>query len=191
MRTWPEGMPVLEIFNKALDMLGHEPLYEEDLEKGGEGGGESQTAHTLGLWLGDAVEGTVSAFAWPFLESQPEMGDDMGPRRGYAHSYPIGAHAQRITWAEGDHWQLSEGLLLTDSGSDCRVIPRWDEIDWAERDIPVSFWTLCSIRLAEFAAMRMSPDDRTRAYIASMWKSELERMMENELMGGARYTYGE
>jgi len=174
-------MEKLEIYNKALDLCGQQPLEAEDLEKEE----KDQTVKTLDTWYPTALRKASRELSWPFLEVQLQLGEDEGAGHGYEHSYPCPDDTEALTWAQGDEYQRIGNKLFTNGEGEAWGIRK----DIMPDSVPDDFYDLVAIALAYYASVRLSPDTNTRNAIYYLYQDRRDELMDHYLQAERRHGY--
>lgn len=174
-------MDKLEIYNKALDLCGQEPLTQEDLESED----KDQTVTSLDAWYMTALRKASKEMPWSFLEVEIQLGDDGGSGHGYLHSYKLPEDIESITWASGERYQRIGDKLFTDGEPKAYGILK-DIVP--DTNVPEDFYDLVAIALAYYASVRLSPDTTTRNAIYYLYQDRRDEMINYSLQSERKGT---
>lgn len=174
-------MDKLEIYNRALDFCGQEPLVALSTTPEG----KSPAEKTLDQMYGTALRKASREYPWPFLEVSLELGSDLGTGHGYKHSYELPSGVEALTWADGDKYERIGGKLFTDGNPEAYGII----LDtMPDNGVPEDFYDLVSFALAYYASVRLSPDTNTRNAIWYLYLDKKEQMINSVSMVERRHT---
>ena len=173
-------MDKLRIYNLALDVYNMPHLTEEQLEDK-----EAWSAHpeiqTLEITYPVALRKAMRERAWSFLDTELELGEDKGPKFGYAHSYALPNGLFRLTRADGTYEQM--GNMLLTNGAPV-AFGQMSEVP--DTGVPEDFEHLVAYALAYFAGSRLSSGDQKKNVAAEFYRTLLDSMIASDVADSRR-----
>lgn len=163
-------MEKLEIFNIALELLNIEPLTDDYLTP--EEGADTTVPDTLERFYGMALRKASRERDWTFLQEKLDLGNDLGPMAGYAHSYSLPEGLYRLCWADGEYSQIGDKLATNGSDEAYGIMDTPPEAG-----VPEDFWELVAIYLAFIASSRLSSGDQKASTILTIYSHLLSNLI--------------
>lgn len=172
-------MDKLRIFNMALNVFNQPPLTQEQLDDK-----ESIKQHpeiqTLELFYLPALRKAMREHPWSFLDVELDLGEDLGPKGGYAHSYVLPEGLFRLTRADGTY-EVHENTLFTNG----RPVA-YGQMSEVPDTVPDDFEYLVALSLAVIASPKLSSGDQKVNYAAQFYDSLLLSMELNDAQNARR-----
>ena len=175
-------MDKLHIFNTCLTVYNIAILTEEQLQDE-----DAKKAHpdimTLEVLLPVALHKVMREYAWSFLDVRLELGEDLGPRDGYRHSYNLPPDCFRVTRADG-LYRVVGSVLLTNG----RPIAYGQKTELPDSGVPADFDDLVAYALAIFAGPKLSPGDAKVQLASTFYQTLVTGMALNDSQNAMRET---
>lgn len=167
----------LRIFNVAATVFNIRPFTSEEMKGSDEDNPNLSVFSTL---LDPALDMAMREYDWSFLLSELDMGEDLGAKERYSHSYklPEGLFRLCSVIQDGDYVYKRVGNMLLLKGELITAYGIMEEFD--ETAVPRDFWDLTGYALAFMASNSISAGDSKANTAMALYQKLAGNMMFND-----------